>query len=1732
MAFDLEREDPEWDESIRAAALESTGSRTIRPLPKRQRLYDDAHDAGSEGYQSRRGSVGSATGRSDGGQGEDEGVEEQGEPRFGPARHEPALEYRPTRQAYQGGEATHHPPHSRPPSKADLPDGDESKTSHETSTYSSESPPTSPATDPDTFLEIKEQQPRGPDYFPVFGDAGDEISHSLASASSFSSAGLFGGLGLAAHHPSLAAPPERRHGDGEDEEDDDYVSRERSDGAHSLAVAIPSNDPFGGNNKKKRKIPGVTHSSGGDDDDRGFDAEDVADSAAADKSKAGGTRSDLGRELGIKKAADTPTTAKAALAKLRTRPPHVSLSSTASSNRRRTRRFDRTLSVNQSPLPLESHTTFVPPAFQSLGPPPLPPGSGLKGSKALKAAKKLEKEREREKERMKAALGGATIVLPNFWDPFGREAAAARLARRREAAEAKLEDPTSHDGDAGVASRVAFKPTVPTLAMFDFETTTPSLVSMRWKALQDQIERFKLAKERAAKAREEEKKRRLEKEKELEAEAAEARAVDADKKSTPAPSTGNSKRSSAPVALHPSVEPVSDTNTNPPLASPDSPNVPTPRKPPPKKGKKKRSAHANAKNVHHRDNYIPSRMPASSSHGNDAASGDQLTSWPASQEAIEAAGKSQSSIFQFSQDEWLCAFCEYELFFGEESMLAKVVKKRKNVLKIPCVFAYTLTFILIFLRRFNDLNKYPVVLTSAILVSIAGKPGVSVGACLDGGVLGMAGVGFGAVFFVILAKLGHSQVAQGFVFFVMLYFLALIKAQSLRYFAFSLLAIIMAFSGMYAILHCWGFAIVLGTNVLILPITSERELRELIVTSLEHISTLSHLIAKTYQLEITDEEREVRDQLNQSIRQDMAFLGQKMSETGLEINYTKWSMADYARIVGNIRQMQSGLITSHSSLIAIEKFDPATMRLIKTELLESGTSKAFARLRRGFDLSIADIVKELAVGKQVYHSPAPGSRSWEDFLDMEEDKDEEAVEPKQSPRPTRPRGLTRDHVSQIEVENRLDAVSKRLRDEVANAGATPVGSRRGSISEEKPASDHEGTTAAPTLAPSTAGGGAKLSAHPSGTPAALLDRVAFLRNCWSSFKEQQNSAIAKMLASFPIDDDLHIHAPGPSIHELYSEVRPTGIKSWASSYRPSQTLPVKRGETAEKPAPEPSGSSATSAEGAEADQTSSQLCGRMVMRVYSFIFGMGQLMDNLTNLHEHVVPRDEAQHRKKGIHVHFFERIPKAPKDPKGTMSLAEALATLEGREYVKPKVSIWERISQLEHLLRTNTSIYAFKTACAVSVYTVFILAPSLKTFFVDYGLTGGLITIVVAMAPTLGQTLMTFVLQICGTGFGSLFGMVLLYIFRQVTLLLQPLRLGMDLLCIVRHVGGYYFNPYGIVCLVALYAVPLCYVIYTMPMFFAGALLAMNGTGSLIVTEWVYREIPGQIRPTFDNPGFRAAKALVAMSLALGIAGIFQIFILRSPARQTLRQNLAKVTRNLGSYALLLSSMTEALAPTVAGQRPFPPDPAALAVVRNDLIAREGQIQMDILALMPLLKFGAAEPEFGRPFQAGTIARVIRTHQLILDRLREARTALSTDGFSPEIRETFTERLSGYRLQAKRFTRALMYICATSIATKLPLPSELPSMASTTISIQHDAMVLSHRLTQTADGMAILQSHGFLQYWFYSKFPLLTDAYFQADDRLPAVVSMSSVAYQLESLAADLGILFGDLNDMPLKY
>lgn len=72
------------------------------------------------------------------------------------------------------------------------------------------------------------------------------------------------------------------------------------------------------------------------------------------------------------------------------------------------------------------------------------------------------------------------------------------------------------------------------------------------------------------------------------------------------------------------------------------------------------------------------------------------------------------------------------------------------------VLAYTIAFVLIFAHPFSRTVKYPVVLSSIILVSIAGSPGRNVGSVLDAGFWGMLGVAVGGLAFYALASLGAA----------------------------------------------------------------------------------------------------------------------------------------------------------------------------------------------------------------------------------------------------------------------------------------------------------------------------------------------------------------------------------------------------------------------------------------------------------------------------------------------------------------------------------------------------------------------------------------------------------------------------------------------------------------------------------------------------------------------------------------------------------------------------------------------------------------------------------------------------------------------------------------------------------------------------------------------------------------------------------------------------------------
>ena len=110
--------------------------------------------------------------------------------------------------------------------------------------------------------------------------------------------------------------------------------------------------------------------------------------------------------------------------------------------------------------------------------------------------------------------------------------------------------------------------------------------------------------------------------------------------------------------------------------------------------KKKRSALANASNPHHLRNYVPSRLPHSGGDG-PGAQGPNATNgntiWPLplrflSAEIPSKKRKKNTSAVPLVQlmhpsEEWICAFCDYELFYGEDPVYRRAVRSRKKILK-------------------------------------------------------------------------------------------------------------------------------------------------------------------------------------------------------------------------------------------------------------------------------------------------------------------------------------------------------------------------------------------------------------------------------------------------------------------------------------------------------------------------------------------------------------------------------------------------------------------------------------------------------------------------------------------------------------------------------------------------------------------------------------------------------------------------------------------------------------------------------------------------------------------------------------------------------------------------------------------------------------------------------------------------------------------------------------------
>ncbi|KAH9456908.1 hypothetical protein Pst134EA_020816 [Puccinia striiformis f. sp. tritici] len=1060
------------------------------------------------------------------------------------------------------------------------------------------------------------------------------------------------------------------------------------------------------------------------------------------------------------------------------------------------------------------------------------------------------------------------------------------------------------------------------------------------------------------------------------------------------------------------------------------------------------------------------------------------------------------------------------------------IKSCKNTIPVlKGSLAYVLFFIIFFIRPFEDLFPISSAGSSAMLVIILGFPGWSVDACLHSLCLGMFGAGVGGLNFLILGYLAPHPVAQAVLFFIMTYVPALLKMKKPSYLVFSLYCICMSWNGVYSSsssanrqyspelltsflqTYAWGAAIVVFVNVLILPHSSEAELRTTLVHCIDHVRTLAFLIKKTYWCEITAEESQVRDDLVQSIRADRHILKLKLSRTFLEITHSKWSGDDYRKMVQLTTSMQQSLISTHSNLSHMEQSEA---KIFIDQVIATGSVNP-ELLRKYLNVGLTEVQRELAIESE----SAPFKHQ-----EMEVMKEIGAERLSNKGTGSKLKSSSRHSAERDASAGKVDAQesSSQLRD-IRNTLETYEGVP-GTINQSLICR----TTGSPDCYLTSSD---DLTVPPSSSRIPQSTQVnSSIRQLWADLQILQHELIGQMFKSGKVyhpQEPLLIDLVASSVERLlacqtseHQATRPPASNP-TENRRPSLLQPILARVDGILPDKTPTSLASTSASEKTPDHPQEELnkdeLQRSLLRTFSHSCIMGMFLEELIELRELVIGTmgDETQPRQKKLHIAFLKGIRarfgfRKYRKPEvenplsldnhadERMSMQEALETLKGKQYVPDKKTLLDRALLIEQFLRTPDSICAAKVACAVTTLAILYWSDSTREFAVTYNINTAILPLVFAINPTLGQSWLSFILQISGAAIGLLYGTMVLEIFRNV--------------------GGHKYNPYGIIAAMTLFSVPMNYLLYTKPKLFIMSALSMISAGTLIYPIYLSQNT------AFDSPAQRMGKNLTSLAVALAIVSLLQLLVLRNPARRTLRKAVANLMRANTAYTVILQAYVSSTIPIDPRHRP---PPYAIQRVARDLIKREVELQDDITALMPLMKFAGVEPSLGKPFNVVEYSKIARANQLILDRNRDARIAIGTTPLPKAILTEFVEKLAPYRGPALSRINTSFYLCTSTLQSKVakisnhlcnfnfppkslvfPLPETLNSTGNGGFGqdIFHDALVLACRLAASPEGLLLVKSKEWPRYWLY-------------------LSSINSSPYQLASIQESAQKLFGRLED-----
>ncbi|KAG8813161.1 hypothetical protein FRC18_002640, partial [Serendipita sp. 400] len=679
--------------------------------------------------------------------------------------------------------------------------------------------------------------------------------------------------------------------------------------------------------------------------------------------------------------------------------------------------------------------------------------------------------------------------------------------------------------------------------------------------------------------------------------------------------------------------------------------------------------------------------------------------------------------------------------------------------------AYIIVLVLISSPRFDALTAWPVNFQNAIIPTLVAGTGQSIGACVQSSLLVLLGVAVGSLNFTILASLAKWTIVQGIVFAFSVYWLSYFKAGDERLFIVFLTGILMGFDGVIisknnndqflpkflladSASYLFGLAVAILVNVLVFPTTSEKELREMLVTSLDHLESLSRLVARAYVIVASEQEMNMGDVLMQVIRADFAFLTQILQNTSMEINWSAYSMQEYRLMVEHIRGLQQAIFRSFN---ALRLFDLEDKRIFARVVLPSSRHLTI-RIRRHIDRALREISAELG-GKR--HGNPPVQTGYQDFLDTE----------REAARLRRQYGGQSNHINEYQAPPEGSQFAERTRREGADEDYFPPDVERNletmtsefirEVDDTKLRQELEEHGVDIEGAAEEDQGGTALDLADGNT----YDPKGSIQNLKRDFvrmQKIQGNILYSILMTAQMSPEmpLRLEEKLPSLRETFGQdwdrkhkeggLRRSADRSVsASRQRPRESM--SRVRTVEHEGDEGVTWRAVRVE-REEDRGRSRLSmvafkqeeasliqssdlvqlSKALATVYSLLFSTESVINQIGDLYNIVRPTPEK--RKRRLHIHFFPgkrhgathggRTPSIYTQNDEELSVKEALAILEEKEFSPEPLTFWQKVDGINQFLKTDQSVYALKAAAIAGIFAVLFYAPVTHNWFNSYAM------------------------------------------------------------------------------------------------------------------------------------------------------------------------------------------------------------------------------------------------------------------------------------------------------------------------------------------------------------------------------------------------------------------------------